>query len=178
MLPDWLATIPASTIFILCLSILMAFLTTFINRRLISKEKLEQLKAWQREISAWTSDLNKAKRTGDKKLLRKVQKQEKRIKQLQMKVASQSLQSMKTFPIFMILFILVWLPLTGRLLYWQLPIKALFSGGEAVAYLPWNLPLFDGAILELNLFSWYVIGSFAAGILISRVFGVGMGATE
>lgn len=172
MIPDWLATIPASTIFILCLSILMAFLTTFINRRLISKEQLAQVKAWQREISAWTSEFNRARRTGDKKLLRKVQKQEKRIKQLQMKVASQSLQSMKTFPIFMVLFILIWLPLTGRLLYWQI-FDAPFSGGETVAYLPW----FDGP-MPLNLFSWYMICSFAAGILISRVFGVGMGATE
>jgi len=172
MLPEWLATIPASTIFILCLSVLMAFLTTLINRRLTSREQLQQMRAWQREISAWTSDYNKARRTGDKKLLRKVQKQEKRIKQLQMKVASQSLQSMKTFPIFMILFILVWLPLTGRLLYWEL-FDAPFTGVETVAYLPW----FGGA-MPLNIFSWYVICSFAAGILISRVFGVGMEATE
>ena len=172
MIPDWLATIPISTIFILCLSIFMAFLTTVINRRLTSKERLEQIRAWQREISAWTSDLNRARRTGDKKLLRKVQKKEKRIKQLQMKVASQSLQSMKTFPIFMVLFILVWLPLTGRLLYWQL-FDAPFSGGETVAYLPW----FGGA-MPLTFVSWYIICSLAAGILISRVFGVGMGATE
>ncbi len=172
MLPNWIATIPASTIFVLFLSILMAFLTTFINRRLISKEKFEQLKSWQSEISAWTSDFNKARRTGDKKLLKKVQKQEKRIKQLQMKVASQSLQSMKTFPIFMVLFIVIWLPLTGKLLYWQL-FDAPFGGAETVAYLPWF-----GGSMPLSLFSWYVLCSFAAGILISRVFGVGMGATE
>jgi len=172
LLPEWLATPPASTVFILCLSTIMTLITTLINRRLTSKEQLEQLKAWQREISAWTSDYNRAKRAGDKKLLRKVQKQEKRIKQLQMKVASQSLQSMKAFPIFMILFILIWLPLTGRLLYWKL-FDAPFGGGETVAYLPW----FDGAI-PLNLFYWYMICSFASGTLISRVFGLGMGATE
>ncbi len=172
MLPDWLATIPASTIFILCLSIFMVFLTTLINRRLISREQLEQLRAWQREISAWTSDFNKARRTGDKKLLRKVQKQEKRIKQLQMKVASQQFRGMKTFPLFMLLFILIWLPLTGKLLYWQL-FDAPFTGAETVAYLPWF-----GEPMPLNLFSWYVVCSFAAGILISRVFGLGMEATE
>ncbi len=172
MLPNWLATIPISTFLVLCLSILMAFITTLINRRLTSKEQRKQLRAWQREISAWTSDFNKARRTGDKKLLRKVQKQEKRIQQLQRKVASQSLQSMKSFPIFMVLFAILWLPLTGKLLYWQL-FDAPFSGGEAVAYLPW----FDGA-MHLNLFSWYVLCSFAAGILISRVLGVGIGATE
>lgn len=177
MLPDWLATIPTSTIFILCLSILMAFLTFLINRRLTSKERLEQLKAWQREISAWRSDFNKARRTGDKKLLKKVQKQEKRIKQLQAKALSQSLQSYKTLPIFMFLFILVWLPLTGRIplpfLHSVQLFEAPFSGGEVVAYLPW----FDGA-MPLSFISWYVICSFAAGILISRVFGLGMGATK
>ena len=75
MLPNWLATIPTSTILVLCLSILMAFTTTLINRRLTSKEQRKQLRVWQREIKEWTSDFNRARRTGDKKLLKKVQKQ-------------------------------------------------------------------------------------------------------
>ena len=89
-----------------------------------------------------------------------------------MKVASQQFRGMKTFPLFMLLFILIWLPLTGKLLYWQL-FDAPFTGAETVAYLPWF-----GEPMPLNLFSWYVVCSFAAGILISRVFGLGMEATE
>jgi len=172
MFPEWVATIPASTFFILCLSALMAFLTSLISRLSASKEQMEQLRAWKREIDAWTSDFNKAKRTGDKKLLRKVQRQEKRVKQLQMKMASQSFRQMKTVPIFMILFILMWLPLTGKLLYWDL-FKGPFTGGETVAYLPWF-----GGVMPLNLITWYILCSFLFSTLFSRLLGVGAGATE
>lgn len=157
---------------------LLTFVTTMINRLLTKKEEIEQLKAWQREIADWTSDLNRARRTGDKKLLKKVQKREKRIKQIQSKVASQSLKRMKTMPIFMGLFVFVWLLLTGRIL---LPFiasmeplfDAPFSGGETVAYLPWF-----GDPMPLTLFLWYMICSMAFGILFSRVFGLTPGATE
>lgn len=172
MFPEWVATIPSSTFLILCLSALMAFLTSLITRLSTSREQMEQLRAWTREIAAWTSDFNKAKRTGDKKLLRKVQRQEKRIRQLEMKRASQSFRQMKTVPIFMILFILMWLPLTGKLLYWEL-FKGPFTGGETVAYLPWF-----GGVFHLNLIWWYFLCSFLFGTLFSRLLGVGAGATE
>ena len=172
MFPEWVATIPASTFLILCLSALMAFLTSLISRVSTNKEQMEQLRDWKREIDAWTSDFNKAKRTDDKKLLRKVQRQEKRIKQLQMKMASQSFKQMRTVPIFMLLFILMWLPLTGKLLYWDL-FKGPFTGGETIAYLPWF-----GGIIHLNLITWYILCSFLFGTIFSRLLGVGAGATE
>jgi len=168
-----LASPPGSTIFILGISMLLSFLISLTNRLFTRKEKLEQQKAWRQEINAWLSDSNKARRTGDKKLLKKVEKQEKRIKQLQSKMASQSLGQMKILPITMALFLLIWLFLTGRVLSWQIFPDALFSGGETVAYLPWF-----GNAMHLNLFSWYMVCSFAFGALFSRLFGLGMGATE
>lgn len=171
---EWLVSPPGSTIFILGISMLLSFLISLINRLFTSKEKLEQQKAWGQEINTWLSDFNKAKRTGDKKLLKKLQKQEKRIKQLQSKRASQSLGQMKIWPITMALFLLVWLVLTGKVLYWQIPgFPGIFSGGETVAYLPWF-----GKAMHLNLFSWYMVCSFAFGAIFSRLFGLGMGATE
>jgi uncharacterized membrane protein (DUF106 family) len=167
-----LANPPASTIFILGVSLLLSFLVSLINRLSTSKEKIEQVKAWKKEVDTWLSDFNKARRTGDKKLLKKVEKQEKRIKQLQSKIASQSLGQMKILPITMALFLLVWLCLTGKLLYWQM-ILGIFSGGETVAYLPWF-----GEPMHLNLFSWYIVCSIAFGALFARLFGLGMGETE
>jgi len=176
MFLEWVATIPSSTFLILCLSALMAFLTSLITHLSASKEQMEQLKAWKREIDAWNSDFSRAKRTGDEKLLRKVQRQEKRVKQLQMKMASQSFRQMKTVPIFMILFILMWLLLTGKLFliffYWDL-FKGPFTGGETVAYFPWF-----GGMVHLNLIWWYFLCSFLFTSLFSRLLGVGAGATE
>lgn len=175
MLPTWLAELPISTVFILLLAMLMTFLTSLINRHLTSEEQLRQMRAWRREVAAWNADFRKAKRTGDKKLLQKVMKKEKRIRQIQMKMASQSLRQMKTIPIFMLLFVFVWLPLTGRIplpfLYGVQLFEAPFSSGGVVAYLPW----LEG-VLPLDLFGWYFLCSIAFGALFTRVFGLGMEA--
>lgn len=172
MIPDWLAVLPASTIFVIFVSLLLALLVSSVNRLFTDKEKLKQVRAWKREVDAWTADRIKAMRSGDQELLKKVKKQEKRIKQLQSKMLSQSFSQMKTLPITMVLFFVVWGFITGRILYWQL-FETPFSGPVTVAYLPW----FDG-FLELDFFAWYLICSMLFGILFSRLFGLGMGATE
>jgi len=172
MLPDWLAVRPASTIFVMVISLLLALLVSSINRLFTDKEKLKQVRAWKREIDAWTADRIKAMRSGDQELLKKVKKQEKRIKQLQSKMLSHSTSQMKTLPITMVLFFVIWGFITGRILYWQL-FETPFSGPVTVAYLPW----FDGP-LHLDFFSWYLLCSMLFGIFFSRLFGLGMGATE
>jgi len=172
MLPEWLAVRPASTIFVICVSLLLAFLSTSINRLFRDKEKLKQVRGWKREVDAWTADRIKAMRSGDQELLKKVKKQEKRIKQLQAKMLSQSASQMKVLPITMVLFFTIWGFITGRLLYWKL-FDTPFSVPVTVAYLPW----FNGP-LHLDFFSWYLICSMLFGFLFSRLFGLGMGATE
>lgn len=157
---------------ILFISMLLSLIVSLINRLSTSKERREQLRAWSREVSAWRNELIKAKRSGDKQLLKMLLKKEKRIKQLESKVLSQSFRQMRVLPITMILFLLVWLGLTGRLLYWEI-FPGLFSGLEAVAYLPW----LAGAI-PLNIFWWYMLCSMAFGSFFTRAFGLGMEATE
>lgn len=169
---ELLSAPPGSTIFILCLSILLSFVLSLTNRLLVSKEQFENLNAWRREIDSWKSDLNRAKRAGDKKLLKRLQKKEKRIRQLESKLLSQSFGQMKRMPITFLSWILIWGCLTGRFLFWQLFITP-FSGGGNVAYLPW----FNGP-LPLDLIRWYILCSITFGILFSRVFGRGRGATE
>lgn len=171
---NWLGNPPYATVIILAVSVLLSFLITFINSRFTSKEKREQLKKWNREIREWTSEFRKAHRTGDKKLLKKVQKQEKRIKQLQSKVAKQSLSSFKLMPFTITLFLLFWLVLTGTLtIPFISSIKLFttpFTDPKPVAFLPWF-----GDPIPLFLVHWYMICSLAAGALFSRLFGLGMG---
>jgi len=157
----------------------MALMTSTINRLVVSPEQREKVRTLQRQIAALKREkddnVKKAKSTGDKKLLKKVRKQEKQILQLSSKMASLSLRQMKTIPIFMILFIVFWLFLTGRIDFFVIHLEFFtspFSAATIVAYLPW----IDG-VIPLNLIWWYMLCSISSGVLFSRIFGL-TGATE
>lgn len=170
-----LAEPPYATIIILLVSLAMAFISSLINSRFTPREHRAKINALQRKIAALKREkddnLKKAKSTDDKKLLKKVRKQEKQLLQLQSQMASLSLRQMKVLPITMIMFLLVWMFLTGRLLYWSV-LPGLFTGAETVAYLPWI-----SGEMNLNLFLWYLLCSFMSGAFFSRIFGL-TGATE
>ncbi len=169
---SWLGNPPYATLIILGASALLSFLVTFINSLFTPKEQREQLRKWNKEIREWTSESVKARRTGDKKLLKKVQKQEKRIKQLQAKMAKQSLNTFKVMPISIALFVVIWLCLTGRVMYVNVQLfEGPINAQTPVAYLPW----LGETPIALYLFQWYLICSFAVGTLFSRVFGLSMG---
>ena len=174
---SYLAEPPYATIIILLVSLAMSLISSLINRRFVPREHREKIKALQRQIAALNKEkkdnLKKAKNTGDKKLLKKVRKQEKQLLQLQSRMASLSLRQMKVLPITMAAFFLVWLLLTGNILGVKL-FKSPFVGTGAVAYLPW---LERGVPLGLNLFLWYLLCSFLFGTLFSRIFGL-TGATK
>mgnify|MGYP001101275932 FL=1 len=142
---------PGATVSILLLSIGVTFLTTFINSLFTKKEELATMK---REISEWTSDFTKARRSGDKKLLAKVKKQEPHIRQLQSKMMW---RSMKVSIIFMVPFFFMWQLLAMHYLYYPVAI----------------LPGFG----ELPVIWWYMLCSFLFGTLFSRVFGLTMEVT-
>ena len=166
---------PYATIIILLVSLAMAFLSSLINSRFTPREHHAKLRALQRRIAALKKEKDdnakKAKSTGDKKLLKKVRKQEKQILQLSSQLLSLQSRQFKVLPITMAMFLLVWMFLTGRLLYWSV-IPGLFTGAETVAYLPWI-----SGEMNLNLFLWYLLCSFMSGTFFSRIFGL-TGATE
>ncbi len=142
---------PGATVSILLLSMGVSFLTTFINSLFTKKEELATMK---REISEWTSDFTKARRSGDKKLLAKVKKQEPHIRQLQSKMMW---RSMKVSIIFMIPFFFMW-----QLLYMH--------------YLLNPVAIFPG-FGPLPVVWWYLLCSFLFGTFFSRVLGLTMEVT-
>ncbi len=154
---DWLLTpsAPGATIAIILLSMVISLITSLTNRLLTNRE---QLNAWRQEISQWTSEFNEARRSGDKKLLAKIQRQQPRITKLQSKMMW---QSMKVSLLFMIPFFLMWQLLLG------------FYGNNVVAYLPWL-----GGEWPLPIFYWYLICSFFFSTVSSRAFGLVWGTTE
>jgi len=154
---EWLTVIPNSTFFILLVSFAISFATSLSNRLLTNRE---QLRAWNKEIAQWRADTMKATRSGDKKLLAKVKKQERHMMQLQSKIMWQSTKT--TF--------LWFVPL---LLIWYLFLGPVFGPIEAVAYLP---GLFGNVPTPLPLFWWYMLTSFLSGTLLQRVLGLSLGA--
>ena len=167
---SFLAQPPYVTIIILFVSVAMSLASSLINSRFMPKEHRQKVKALQHKISALKKakdeNMKKAKSTGDKKLLRKAQKQEKHLLQLQSQALSLSSKQFRVMPITMALFIIVWLLLTGNVLGFRL-FDSPFIGPDPVAFLPWL-----GGVLPLSLFYWYLICSFLFGTLFSRIFGL------
>ena len=170
MMSSFLAQPPVVTIVVLFVSIVMSFFSSFINSRFMPREHREKVKALQRKISALKKEkdenMKKAKSTDDKKLLRKAQKQERQLLKLQSQAVSLSSKQLRVFPITMAVFFIVWLLLTGNLLWFKL-FDSPFIGPDPVAYLPWL-----GGVLPLSLFYWYLICSLFFGTLFSRIFGL------
>jgi len=158
-----LQVIPVSTVFILLLSIALSFVTSLANRLLTNQN---QLRIWRREVAEWTAEFNKARKSGDKKLLAKVKKKQPEITKIQSKMMW---QSMKVSFIFMIPFFLLFSFLSS------------VYGVTAVAYIPDILS--SGAWIPLPLYFWYLLCSFLFGTLFARILGLavttmgGMGAT-
>jgi uncharacterized membrane protein (DUF106 family) len=170
MMSSFLAQPPYVTIIILFVSLTMSFFSSLINLKFVPKEHRQKVKTIQRKISALTKEKNenmkKAKSEGDKKLLRKAQKQEKRLLQLQSQALSLSSKQMRVLPITMAVFFVVWLLVTGNILGFKLFDSPLI-GPDPVAYLPWL-----NGVMPLNLFSWYFICSILFSTLVSRILGL------
>jgi uncharacterized membrane protein (DUF106 family) len=98
---SFLAQPPYITMIVLFVSLAMSFFSSLINIKFVPKEHREKVKALQRKIAALTKEKNKnmkkAKSEGDKKLLRKAQKQEKLLLKLQSQALSLSSKQMRVF---------------------------------------------------------------------------------
>lgn len=158
---ELIKTLPVSTIFILFLSMLLSLITSLANRFLINQD---ELRASRKEVADWTSEFRKATRSGDKKLLAKLKRQQPRITKLQTKM---TWQSMKVSFIFMVPFLLLW----------YLFLTPLYGGVEVARipgiYLP-GIFVWEG---KLPIFLWYLFCSFLFGTLWSRLLGLAVGTT-
>ena len=156
---EWLLTpsAPGATVSILILAMLLSFAISLTNRLITNKKQVDE---WKREISAWTAEFNKARKSTDKKALAKIQKQQPAILKLQSKMMW---QSMRVFLIFSIPIFLIWQLLNG------------FYKSNAVAHIPLSNIFGFNIGGGLNFFWWYLLCSYLFGFLFSRVFGLGMG---
>jgi len=168
---SFLAQPPVITLIVLLVALAMSFCSSMINIKFVPKEHRQKVKALQKKIAALTKEkkenMTTAKSTGDKKLLRKAQKQEKQLLQLQSQALSLSSKQMRVLPITMVVFFVVWALLTGNLLIFNLYDSPFYEPSIPVAFLPW----LDG-VMPLTLFNWYFVCSILFSTLFSRIFGL------
>jgi uncharacterized membrane protein (DUF106 family) len=154
LIPEILLDIPFSTIFILLLAVAITSLTSLANRLLTDPEKS---KAWRKEITAWNSELRKAKRSGDKKRVEKLMKKQQQILQLQSKMMW---QSTKVMLMFFVPLIIIWQILGGD------------YGSTSVAFFPGIGPNLPIPLFSNSLVWWYMMCSFLFSTVFSHLFGL------
>lgn len=153
------AAIPESTYFILSVAAVLAIVSNFANRFLVDMNKVRSQVA---EVKAWQKDFDKARKSGDKQLLAKVQKRQSAIMKVQSKMM---FERMKVTFIFFIPFVLVWQVLAR-----------FYSSIGFVARSPFSIPyLLEGPAslggIQVTYFTWYFLCSLAISLPLSRFLG-------
>ncbi len=137
---------PYLTFFAVLIALLTSLVSTLANRKLIDRRLLDEF--WK-EVSEWQTKMEQARRTGDKKLLAKLEKDKLRIMQMRAKVSSQQL---KVMSVTFIPFLVVW---------WLL-IPYFY---KTAAFIP-----LIGTKIDVPFFVWYIICSLFFHFLLSKIF--------
>ena len=145
-----IATIPLATFVVMLVAVAVSFLNMGLNRLLITRMcGWEEYKVMRKETSEYQSQLMKAMRANDKKLVEKLKRKESQIKNMQAKMMK---PQMILLPI-SFSYILIWI-------FFLTPTNF----PNPVAFVPGLGPI--------PVLYWYMICSFFFGTLASRIVGV------
>ncbi|MEM2093697.1 MAG: EMC3/TMCO1 family protein [Candidatus Bathyarchaeia archaeon] len=143
---------PASTLFVLLVSFAACLMSMIVYRYTVDLKRLSEV---SEEVRRYNEDLTKAKKSGDKQALRRLKREERRLRQLSSYAQRQRLKAtMVTVIPFSIISLML----------------GLFYSGRAVATLPFETPFGKG----LNFYTWYMLCYFAIYFPLTRLFGVSM----
>jgi uncharacterized membrane protein (DUF106 family) len=146
-----ISAIPLATVVIMLIAITVSFINMGINRLLITRMcGWKEYQVMRKETSEYRSQLMKAMRANDQKLVTKLKKKESQINRMQQKMAK---PSMILIPI-SFTYIIIWY-------VFLIPVY----GANPVAFIPGIAP--DG----IPVFIWYMICSFFFGTLAGRIIG-------
>ena len=147
-----IAEIPLATMVIMLTAVAVSFLNMGINRLLITRMcGWEEYKVMQKETTEYRSQMMKAMRANDQKLVEKLKKKESQINNMQKKMMKpQTILIPISFS-----YIIIWY-------VFLIPVY----GGNPVALVPGIAPT------GIPVIFWYMICSFFFGTLASRIVGV------
>ncbi|HIE13752.1 TPA: DUF106 domain-containing protein [Candidatus Bathyarchaeota archaeon] len=151
---EWLLKMASENgaLFTIFIAAAVTLAMTILRVKFVNQEKMLE---WQREVSRWEADRERAKRTGDKKLWAKVKKQEARINQIKSKLAAQMGRSFIVMFIPMIVLMVLWPTLVG------------FYGNDPMVFIP-GLPWSEEPI-GIPFWAWYIICSYFIGTISSKL---------
>jgi uncharacterized membrane protein (DUF106 family) len=143
-----ISTIPTATVSIMLIALIISFVNMTINRLLISRMVgWKEYQAMQKEMREYQSEMMKAARANDKKMMEKLKKKDSQIKNMQAKM----LKPQMFLFLFTVVYFVIWPILNG---YFPHP----------VAYVP--------GIGQIPFFYWYLVCSFFFGTLAGRILGI------
>jgi len=143
------SNIPKSTVLILGIALGLSLATNLVNKFLVDMEKLKQAR---KDIADWRKELEKARKSGDRKRVERAMKRQAAITKLQGRMA---LEQMKVSFVFFVPFLAIFTLLSS------------FFGASVVAYSPFEVPFLMGK--ELQFVSWYILASFATSLPLAKL---------
>src|SRR5512139_1296292 len=153
-----ISAIPWSTLSIMAISIIIAFVNSGLNRFLVSRfVGWDSYRTMQKEMAEYRSQQMAAARAGDKKQLEKLKKKESQIMNMQTKMAKPQMLLLGISFIYIIIWIFVLTPTFGS---------------TPVAYLPGFSQFLGNDLGQISVFYWYPICSLFFGTLASRILGI------
>jgi uncharacterized membrane protein (DUF106 family) len=153
-----ISVMPWSTLSIMAISILIAFVNSGLNRFLVSRlVGWDSYRTMQKEMAEYRSQQMAAARAGDKKQLEKLKKKESQIMNMQTKMAKPQMLLLGISFIYIIVWIFVLTP---------------SFGSSPVAYLPGFSQFLGNDLGQISVFYWYPICSLFFGTLASRILGI------
>ncbi len=159
----FLGPTPYATFGILLLSIILAFITSLVNKRLLDIPHLRRITA---EVQAWSSDYLKAQRTKDNKALEKLNKKKASIDKMRGEMMSQQFKPTLVFAVPLLLLFYVLNTAYHTMVVAWLPFDPVYPFSVWAGHL-------NGAPYA-PFYLWYLICSFTCYQIIQRVMGTSM----
>lgn len=146
---DYLFVLPYSTLFIFAVNVCVVIVGSLVFRRMVNTDRLE---AQELEVRSYDRSLKEAQRKNDKVIIRKLKREEPRIKRIS---ASVSKQRLKTALVLV-------LPFSGISF-----LLSLFYVNKEIVLFPFEFFLFNN---EYSFTIWYFLTYLTAYFPISRIF--------
>jgi uncharacterized membrane protein (DUF106 family) len=166
---SFLASPPLATLIIMLIAIGIAFLSTVVNRLLISYFLgWSQYRIMQKEMNEHRQDMMKAMRSNDKKQLEKLKKKDSQIKAMQAKMAKPQMVQLAVSFLYIFVWFFVLTPTFASVPVAYIPGLGTIANAHTVVAGVAG-PAISNAI---PVFYWYPICSLPFGLIASRILGV------
>jgi len=155
---ELLKMIPYSTLFIILVSLCIAFVSSFLNSRVVDRTKMREIQGQMKELR---KKMGAARKRGDRRMLAKLQRKQMAIMKDQQKVMGGQFKTMiiTMGPFLAIFYTLRW--------FFE-------EGAVVVAYSPIPIPYVSvaGDPTQLTFWGWYMVSMLAVGTPFNRIFKI------